>query len=531
MLTCRPLKRYLKDNGILDSGKSDHQVDHPSHHHRPPLSGHDDSQIGPISPPHTLPPVSSHPITQPATTLDQLFAKFVHKQEEDLQTGGMTVGTDNKAGLERLFGNLAVDEEKQHDGEGSGSEDDALARLLGAIGPSATPAPAQTLQPPPSSGKGKLLAVLNQKSTSVPPTAALSEPITPRQHQQVVAKPHQASLLAVLASQGQSQTSTPSSESTIHGKPTSLPTSPRPTSPTETERKSKQRALLEMTIAGIGLDSTSSRPSDSGTYGQSPGESGHYSPPGPGPSYAPVNGRAVPSQMYGGQQYRPPPPQPSNAQPASFAPPSGAYYSHNGSQAAPPPHQQSFQGSGHSPSRNRGAPPPYESHYAGPSGPSGPSALNRPPPHPVPVQPQPPPVVEHPSYQQAPVGYHPRPPQPGPGAGQGYRPHLPPNQQYMPPVQQPQQFGGPPPQAPGTFYNPVGVAGYQPPPRPIAQQQYQPPPMPPPPQVPYAGSNHAPMFNPANNNTVHSGPMHQPVPKNGPQTGMLLAMLNEGRGR
>ena len=583
------MKRYLKDNGILDSGKADTSAEYISNP-RPPLSGHDDSQIGHIASPISLPNVSSHPITKPATTLDQLFAKFVNKQEEDLQTGGITVGGDNKAGLERLFGNMTVmDEDKQpsQDGEGSGSEDDALSRLLGAIGPSATPAPAKQQAPPPTTGKGgRLLAVLNQKAPPPPATApSIPEPMALRHPQAPAAKPHQASLLAVLSSQSQSNSSTPSSDITVHGKPMSLPTSPRPASPAEADRKNKQRALLEMTIAGIGLDSNAPRQNESsGTYGHGPGheyQPQHTTPPihGQYSNNSAEPPRVTPPQTYG-QQYRPPAQGGSQQQPQSYAPPPGAYYSNNQhqihpqqqlqqQQVPPPPGQQNHNGGnggGPSPGRNRGAPPPYESHY-GQSGPNRP-----PPPHAVPVQP--PHTVDYPHHHQPQSGYQARPSQPGPGAGQGYRPHQQVNQSYIPsgyqqppqqpfagasqshqqqPQQQQQPFISPSQQHPqGQYYNTVnqpGPANYQaPPPRPpmpmpmtmpmpMAQHQYQPPSLPPPPQAPYpgSGSNHGQPFNPNANTGIgsvgHTGQMHQPIPKNGPQTGMLLAMLNDTRGR
>lgn len=473
-------------------------------------------------------------------------------------------------------------QQQQQDGEASGSEDDALSRLLGAIGPSATPAPMKQQAPPPTSGKGgRLLAVLNQKASPSsqpapsPTPPSVPEPMVSRYPQQPVAKPHQASLLAVLSSQGQSNSSTPSSDTTIHGKPMSLPTSPRPASPAEAERKNKQRALLEMTIAGIGLDSNAPRGNEGTSYGQGHGSGHHdYQPQHTTP---PVHGsygtnsvdppRVTPPQTYG-QQYRPPAPQ----QPQSYAPPPGTYYSNNQQhqpqqqQQQGPQGQQNHGGGGPSPGRTRGAPPPYESHYAGQSGPSRPP----PPPHAVPVQP--PHTIDYSHHPQPQGMYQPRPPQPGPGVGQGYRLHQPINQPYIPsgfqqhppPLQLQQPFVAPqqhqqqqqqpfisPSQQhpPAQYYNNnqggPGLANYQaPPPRPMpmpmpmASHQYQPPSMPPPPpQGQYAGTGHGQPYNPVPNSNVnagapgHTGQMHQPIPKNGPQTGMLLAMLNDTRGR
>lgn len=118
-------------------------------------------------------------------------------------------------------------------------EDDALAILLGGIGrktPAHLPSHARMTSEPNLDGReGKLLGILNAKSPSLAnPLTALSSPT------QSTTKPHQSHLLSVLT------TNPPIPQST---KPLSLPTSPRPPSPSpdisQLHRITKQQALLD----------------------------------------------------------------------------------------------------------------------------------------------------------------------------------------------------------------------------------------------------------------------------------------------
>ena len=203
------------------------------------------------------------------TALDNLFHRFIHKQEQEqtIDTPGQ-YGKENKAGLERLFGNLdvlkqedqAVPTHPRDQQTQQKMEDDALARLLGGL--STTPAPQSqptTAIHPPTEKAAKLLSMLN--------------PAAPRP---APAPMHQASLLALLSpKQAPPQPgSLPLSQPEIglhqNGKPLSLPTSPKPDTNTRTpdassstaarggmtaeERTKRQRALLEQITAGVGID-------------------------------------------------------------------------------------------------------------------------------------------------------------------------------------------------------------------------------------------------------------------------------------
>ena len=455
---------------------------------------------------HSIPSVSSHPITEPVTALDKLFANFVHGQEADLQRGGSGGNEDNRDGLERLFGNLSVSASEQARKEEK--EDDALARLLGAIGTSPTPAPAQ--QPRLEPGKSSLLSMLNQKTPSAPPRSPRQA--SPQQHDSQTPKPHAANLLAMLAPPAQVQAKAQQSAPT-QTQHVSLTTTPRPPSPPADDRITKQRALLDMTLAGLGLDPTPVgqashiQPTYIGIdHGISTQNNTYHDPP-----------RITPPQTSSQQQYRPPAP------PAAFPPPSGAYYTSNPAQQAQHHYTSPSypNGPGLSPPRNRGVPPPpYESHYGAP----------------YPVRPMPPVVPAQPvhDYNSHTQGYYARSQPPIPAQGQTYRPHLPPqSSQQQQQQQQPFSSGFQQPHTSLNTYHPsYGVStGYQaasqrPPLHPgpgqyqaqhiQPQQQQQ--------QQPYIPSVQG---HPPNNGvqTHHTGPMHQPVPK-GPQSS-LLAMLNK----
>lgn len=228
------------------------QIPHPSHHD--PSTAH------------------AHVHARSHSALDNLFHRFIDKQEQDLDTSS-GLGTDNKAGLERLFGNLNV---LKHESEATTSyntteqsarvdqaerekrEDDALVRLLGGLSTAtpAPPAPEVAPLPPPASEKaGRLLALLNPSSL-LPASQPVAAQATSGPQANV--KPHQASLLAMLSPTQRAPTpaSIGSGQGAMHQatKPMSLPTSPKPPSPTQAERARRQRALLEQITAGIGLD-------------------------------------------------------------------------------------------------------------------------------------------------------------------------------------------------------------------------------------------------------------------------------------
>jgi hypothetical protein len=462
----------------------------------------DDASVTSTIPVRSAPSVSAHPITGPVTALDKLFANFVHGQEADLQRSGPGGDDDNKDGLQRLFGNLTESEQARREEK----EDDALARLLGAIGTSATPAPVIHQQPQLEPGKSSLLSLLNQKipATPQPPPQQAS----PQQHDSQTPKPHTANLLAMLASPAPVAAKSPLVAPPATTQHVSLPTTPRPPSPPVDDRVNKQRALLEMTFASLGLDNTPTRqtsqaqPLYNGIEYGNPVQPGLY-------HEAP---RSSPPQVPTQQQYRPP------IQPVAFPPPSGAYYTSNAAQP-PQTHHTGLSypnGPGPSPPRTRGAPPPpYESHYGAPG----------------PVRPMPPVVPAQPAqdYNSHGQGYYARPQPPIPTQGQSYRPHLPP----PPPPQQQQPFNPGFQQSyapPQNSYQPTygGPAGYQAtsqrPPAHQGPSQYQPQHLQQQQQQPYIPSVQG---HPPNNgaNLHHIGPMHQPIPKSGPQNN-LLAMLN-----
>jgi hypothetical protein len=432
-----------------------------------------DASIPTSIPVHSVPEVSAHPISEPVTALDKLFSNFMHRQEADLQRAGGD--EDNRDGIERLFGNTSASEQATREE----NEDDALARLLGAIGPSATPAPTMQSHQHPDPGRARLLSVLNQKS---PAPHALTPP-----QDQHTPKPHTASLLAMLAPAAPSPAKPLQAPQTQH---VSLPTTPQPPSPAVDDRTSRQRALLDLTLAGLSLDPSPARSQP--TYNNTDYSTHHvtYDPP-----------RGSPPQIPPHQQYRPP-------APPAFPPPTGAYYTSNPTQ--PPqshhPGQNYPYGHGVSPPRNRGAPPPYESHYGAP----------------VPVRPMPPvvPAQSH-DYHSHSQGYYTRPQPSVPAQGPAYRPHVAthPQQPFNPGFQQ--AYAGNP-------YN-GGPAGYQavshrPPPH-QGPSQYQPHQQHQ--QQPYISSVQGQSSH-NGGQTHHTGPMHQPIPKSGVQSGML-AMLNDRR--
>ena len=131
-----------------------------------------------------LPPQPTLP--RQTSTLDHLFSRFIHKQEEDLGVRKplTTNGGDEKDGLARLFGNLGVVKADAKTAEEE--EEDVLARLLDS-----TPAPQIA---PVTKKQEKLLALLRQ-----PPFSSES----------AFVRPHQANLLAVLGPNPRSRTPSP----------------------------------------------------------------------------------------------------------------------------------------------------------------------------------------------------------------------------------------------------------------------------------------------------------------------------------
>ncbi|WVQ62674.1 uncharacterized protein L199_000821 [Kwoniella botswanensis] len=356
-----PLKHWLKGHGI-----------------DPYMKPKKKSQ--PIAPYRDLQPYQfESPSSQPASpvpsrgssALDHLFARFIHKQEEELSAPNQQaiVGSDNKAGLERLFGNLNVLKEEEesvshrHDGisdqERQKKEDNELARLLGGVGIAQTPAPEPPRPTASTQKQSNLLAVLNTRPSASNYYAHAQQAQPPSSP----AKPHQAKLSSMISPKPAGIIN-----NQIGSKPVSLPTPPRPPSSTEdAQRQAKARALLDMTIAGIGIDVPANtahqvdhvNPSHSdflpplpqpGSAGRSSNTSGGsdtgITPPGQG-NMPPIH-QPPPSTYAHNQGYRP------NTQP-----PIGGY-----GPPRPPAGPMNHPSGGYGGSPNRSSqpppPPPYE---------------------------------------------------------------------------------------------------------------------------------------------------------------------------
>ncbi|WRT63811.1 uncharacterized protein IL334_000736 [Kwoniella shivajii] len=356
-----PLKHWLKEHGIDPYMKPKKKVQ--------PASNYRDLQPYQFdsSSPHPASPVLSHS----SSALDHLFSRFIHKQEEELSapTQQAVIGSDNKAGLERLFGNLNVLKEEEEslankvdsglsDHEREQNEDDALARLLGGIGIAQTPAPQPPKPTPATQNQNNLLAMLNSRPSG--PSTSTQQVRVPESP----AKPHQAKLLAMI--------SPPPASASIKShpsKPMSLPTSPRPSSAAgaveETQRQAKARALLDMTIAGIGIVVPANSAHQMESLNMShpaflpplpqPGSAGRVNnvnsgtvtritPPGAG--YMPSVHQPPPSTYTHSQGYRP-----------TTQPPIGSY---NGPRPPASTSNQPQVPYGASPHRISQPPPPYE---------------------------------------------------------------------------------------------------------------------------------------------------------------------------
>jgi hypothetical protein len=209
------------------------------------------------------------------TALDNLFSRFIHKQEEDTAGQAPTTG-QNKAGIQRLFGNLDVLKSEAETGGDRArqvkDEDDALVKLLGGLVTTPTPAPSIP-RPTPTEKQSKLLSLLKMPS----PTPAISTP----QPKQAAIKPHQASLLAVLSPAQQPRTPAgPSTQATLHSEALYFapPSSPGLVDSEDEERRRRQRALLDGITAGVGYDLPAAGPSNVGgmVNNQNPSPLLHY---------------------------------------------------------------------------------------------------------------------------------------------------------------------------------------------------------------------------------------------------------------
>ncbi|TYJ51827.1 hypothetical protein B9479_007585 [Cryptococcus floricola] len=507
-----PLKAWMKANGLNPHPKPRPKKPHVSQPTASPGNFHRDikpfrfdafSGSPSASPqPHIPSPAPSHFPSRGSSALDQLFSKFIHKQEEEILAPrqGDAVGSDNNAGLERLFGGLDVlkeeeqamlerqrrsdDHSSREDARRFQKEDDDLARLLAGVG---TPAPdlakllprnqqaqrptaqqQQQTQTQPKATQNHLLAMLNQKSVGATPV--------PAGHSLPQAQPHQSKLLHLISQPAHSPTQSPHHTAQSQSRPGSHPSSfGAGAEGTEEDRAARARALLEISFAGLGLgegSSASSHTAGSPQPAQSQSQSYQRGQPrggAGGQASAPVHNRAPATQQ----------PAASQALPHSQVP------AHHGSGPG--------NGNGNSP-RSQNPPPSYDSVLRDnfPSQPQqAAAAAHAPAPAPgLPPQVQtltferaPPP---HMQQQVAPSGYvqqHPPPhafqsqpqhqPQPQPLPSHVHIPqHVPmPPQQFRPPPQavplgvamQQQQNMMNHPQNQGQGYRPVQGQGQMPP--------------------------------------------------------------------
>ncbi|WVQ76148.1 hypothetical protein IAR50_005799 [Cryptococcus sp. DSM 104548] len=293
-----PLKAWMKANGLNPHPKPrpkklpvSQPAGSPGNFHRDIKPFQFDAFSGsPSASPqlHTPSPALSHLSSRDSSALDQLFTKFIHKQEEEILAPrqGDAVGSDNNAGLQRLFGGLdvlqeeeqAMFERQRRDAEQNREvdnatryqkEDDDLVRLLAGVG---TPAPdpakvlprnqpfqrAPTQQQQPKATQNHLLAMLNQKPIGATPVP--SGLASPPQVQ-----PHASKLLHLISQPTHSPTQPPPtsvspSYHTAQSRPGSHPSSLSVAEGTGTEedRAARARALLEISFAGLGLGDGSS---------------------------------------------------------------------------------------------------------------------------------------------------------------------------------------------------------------------------------------------------------------------------------
>lgn len=282
---CSPLKSWMKEHGMNPYPKARQSKPtgkNASVFHRDIQPFQFDSFTG--SPSNSPVPEASTPSRLPSrgsSALDQLFTKFIHKQEEEIMTPSRAtaLGSDNNAGLERLFGGLNVLQEEedslrqkqQTEEEMRKKEDDALARLLGGVGGTTPQQDAPQPQPQSQVKTAKqtnLLAMLNQKPSEARSSAKYQTST------QTQVQPHHNKLLSLLsphapppslqtniATLSDSGAAAEIKASDAGAVATTSPPSARSASGTknergETERQARARALLDMTVAGIGASST-----------------------------------------------------------------------------------------------------------------------------------------------------------------------------------------------------------------------------------------------------------------------------------
>ena len=291
-----PLKRWLSEHGINPNQKRRGKASAAG------AAQHNNPSFRALEPYFDA---SASQAQQPRdhSALDNLFHRFIHKQEEELAHPDSVGAKDNKAGLQRLFQGLDVldvleQEDRAVPVRGNGQpptavqtmttaeqkEDDALARLLGGLSTSSpAPRPAEVTVSARGGGDGKankLLAMLNAPRDDSAPATSNPPPT------------HQASLLAMLSPKQDTRGPAPAAAvapalATTHSashptfeikKPLSVPTSPRPQSPGQEMRARQQRALLEQITAGMSVDVpapkaanlSSARPIPGSTYPSSP---------------------------------------------------------------------------------------------------------------------------------------------------------------------------------------------------------------------------------------------------------------------
>lgn len=190
-----------------------------------------------------------------ASALDDLFGRFVHKQEEDLEVPEKDTadGSDTKAGLERLFESLNNGSSKMKTDEEE--EEDALARLLGTV--SVTPS-IKPHQPQPAYNYDRKQAKLLNSQPLLTVMQDPSSGVTLLDQRSPI-KPHQASLLGIL-SPGPGPTATSPSpfldaDLLVAQKTSPVVTAPKPHAmDPEARRAEKQRELLEQITGSLGVN-------------------------------------------------------------------------------------------------------------------------------------------------------------------------------------------------------------------------------------------------------------------------------------
>ncbi|OWZ52898.1 mRNA-decapping enzyme subunit 2 [Cryptococcus neoformans c45] len=494
-----PLKSWMKEHGMNPYPKarqSKPTSKDPSVFHRDIQPFRFDSFTGsPSNSPVPQAPSPSHLPSRGSSALDQLFTKFIHKQEEEIMAPSRAgaLGSDNNAGLERLFNGLNVLQEEedalrlrqrqQAEEEMTKKEDDALARLLGGVG-GATPqqeAHQPQLQPQPQGKTLKqtnLLAMLNQKPSEAPP-AAKTQSSTQTQTQVQL---HHDRLLSVISPQAPPSSlrtnvaalsGTGDAVGTRASDAGAASTTSQPGTGSanrlesksgEIERQARARALLDMTIAGIGSSSateTRSAPTTAATMVKAriDGEQGKQlvsHPLGPMqtqstilPQSLPPNPPRHPYAPYPSQSSYPshlprlshpaPPAHPAHTVPLSLPPHPGHEHANMNMnmntdtiQARPPtvvppplsmpmpmPMNQSYRPAAHAPHPHLTSPQNMQGMYIGPGAPHGQSLVQVPGQGQGYYQPFPGGSPPHTQIGSQPISVSMPGPGPGPGSGPG----------------------------------------------------------------------------------------------------------------